>query len=146
MIDVKELKILNRKDCQCNKYEFTLKDVKSIEQLQDAHGFYGNLVKHYAPVLCPKCHNITVLLLKQAGQTWEIMNTAYIKEQEAKVEEIAPYINQDAPMQLTEATSEQTEITNNKENDSSNEFICPVCKKVCKSKIGLNAHMRTHQN
>jgi len=31
-----------------------------------------------------------------------------------------------------------------KEIDSEPKFICPVCAKVCKSKAGLKAHMRSH--
>lgn len=143
MIDVKELKILNRKDCSCNKYKFSLKDVKGIEKLVDAHGFYANLVKHYSKVVCPECHNETILLLKQMGQTWEIMNTATIKkEQGTKKGKNAPYNSKDANVQLTE----HAESKNKEENNSGNEFICPECKKVCKNKSGLIAHMRTHKN
>lgn len=25
------------------------------------------------------------------------------------------------------------------------EFVCDVCKKVCKNRLGLNAHRRTHK-
>ena len=124
MVDVKELKILNRKDCQCGMHEFSLKDVKGIEPLIDAHGFYGNLVKNYAAVQCPKCHNITVLLLKQVGQTWDIMNTAIIKN----------------------IQTEQTKNKNQTENKLIQEFICPKCQRTFKNKLGLNSHMRTHQN
>lgn len=145
MIDVKELKMLNQKDCRCGYYEFSLEDVKSVEQLQDTHGFYGNLVKHYSIVKCPECNRETVVLLKQVGQTWEIMNTAIVKEQEAEKEENASYTEQDAQMQLTENTPEATETANKEENNQSQEFICPECQKVCKNKIGLTAHMKTHQ-
>lgn len=30
--------------------------------------------------------------------------------------------------------------------ESKNEFVCPICGKVCKSKLGLAAHMRTHKD
>lgn len=160
MIDVKELKILNRTDCQCGTHEFTLKDVKSVEQLTDAHGFYGNLVKHYSKVICPICKKETILLLKQKGQTWEIMNTAVTNnndviefpnygdeednyaKQDANIEENASNEIQDADIH----TTEQSEAQNEEENNQSQEFICPECKKVCKNKSGLAAHMRTHQN
>ncbi len=145
MIDVKELEILNSTTCKCG-HEFTLKDIKSVEFLQDAHGFYGNLVKHYSKVICPECNNEIIVLLKQVGQTWKIMNTAIVKEQEAEKEENASYTEQDAQVQITENASEQTEIENKEENNQSQEFICPECKKVCKNKVGLTAHMKTHQN
>lgn len=152
MIDVKELRVLNQKDCRCGYYEFTLDDVRSVEQLQDAHGFYGNLVKHYATAICSECGKETILLLKQAGQTWEIMNTAISTNelvienpQDANIEKNASYTEQDAQVQLTENTSEQTETENKEEDNQVQEFICPECKKVCKNKIGLTAHMKTHQ-
>lgn len=149
MKDVKELKILNRKDCQCGTHEFTLADVKSVEQLQDAHGFYGNLVKHFSKVICPECKNETILLLKQIGQTWQIMNTAVTDDKDVIEfpnygDEEDNYIKQEATIE--ENTLGQPETKNNETNNQSQEFICPECKKVCKSKIGLSAHMRTHQN
>ena len=133
MIDVKDLNILNQKYCRCGYYEFSLSDVKSVEPLQDAHGFYGNLVKHYARVICTECGKEIILLLKQVGQTWGIMNSAISRN--------APNKTQDAAMLLTE----QTRIKNGEDKIQNNEFICPECKKICKSKIGLNAHMKTHQ-
>lgn len=145
MIDVKELEILNRTTCKCG-HEFTLKDIKSVEFLQDAHGFYGNLVKHYSKVICPKCNKEIIVLLKQVGQTWELMNTAIIKgKQDANNEENASYIEEEAQVQLIENNPERTEIENKEENNQSQEFICPECKKVCKNKVGLTAHMKTHQ-
>lgn len=141
MIDVKELRMLNQKDCRCGYHEFTLEDVRSVEQLADAHGFYGNLVKHYAKAICPECTKETILLLKQVGQTWEIMNTAVTKDItiiEAPKKEVQKTALQD--------TLKQTEIKNKEENNDNQEFICPECKKVCKNKSGLAAHMRTHQN
>lgn len=152
MIDVKELRILNQKDCRCGYHEFTLDDVKSVDLLKDSHGFYGNLVKHYSKVICPECGKETIALLKQVGQTWEIMNTAINaneivieNSQNANIEEDASYTEQDALVQLTENATEQTEIKNKKENNQSQEFICPECKKVCKNKVGLTAHMKIHQ-
>ena len=129
------LNILNLKDCRCANHKFILKDVRSVEPLEDAHGFYGNLVKHYAKVICPECKQETILLLKQLGQTWEIMNTAVTENM------IIPKIKPEA----LKTKKEQTRIENKPKEISNNEFICPECQKVCKSKIGLNAHMKTHQ-
>ena len=153
MIDVKELKILNQKGCRCDFYEFSLADVKSIEFLQDAHGFYGNLVKHYSKVICPECGKETIVLLKQLGQTWEIMNTAISANEivieksensESKSENVE--VSKQIIEKVIENTAEQTESQNEQENNSSEEYICPKCKKVCKNKCGLSAHMKTHQN
>ena len=145
MVDVKELRIINQKDCRCGYHEFTLEDVKGIEQLQDAHGFYGNLVKHYSKVICPECGKETILLLKQIGQTWEIMNTA-ISANEIVIDKPKTEMSKQIITKTIENAIEQAENKNEQKNNLSQEFICPVCKKVCKNKIGLNAHMRTHQN
>lgn len=130
MVDVKELQILNTTKCTCG-HQFTLKDFIKLEKLQDTHGFYANLVKHYSKSKCPNCKKEVILLLKQVGQTWEIMNTAITKN-----------------MNITENNKSTGETNSNlsKEKTTNQEFICPVCKKVCKSQIGLNSHIKTHQN
>lgn len=128
MIDVKEIHVLNTKKCSCG-YEFSLKDFTKLENLSDTHGFYANIVKHYTMAKCPVCHKETILLLKQKGQTWEVMNTAkFIDVTDTNVGNLK-----------STATIDLKEQTNLKQ-----EFICPVCKKVCKNKIGLNAHMKIH--
>ena len=143
MIDVKELKVLNQKDCRCGYHEFTLEDVRGIDILQDAHGFYGNLVKHYSKAICPECGKETILLLKQVGQTWEIMNTA-ISSNEIVIES---HKSDDQNVEEQEnKVTEQATIENKQENNSSEEFICSECGRVFKNKLGLNSHMRTHQN
>ena len=147
MIDVKEIRMLNQKGCRCGYHEFTLEDVRSVEQLADAHGFYGNLVKHYAKAICPECTKETILLLKQVGQTWEIMNTAVTKDViiiEAPKKEVQQMTSQVTSIKNT--VTKQPEIKNEEEKELNQEFICPECKKVCKNKSGLAAHMRTHQN
>lgn len=136
MVDVKELKILNKKECRCNNHIFTLSDIKSIEPLGDADGFYGNMVKNCAIVVCPNCKRKTILLLKQAGQTWEIMNTAITEIEEDK------HISK----KIVEKIVENVEIKNEQPKEESNENICPVCQRAFKNKSGLNSHMRTHQN
>jgi hypothetical protein len=30
-------------------------------------------------------------------------------------------------------------------SESKPDLVCPVCQKVCKNKLGLTSHMRTHQ-
>lgn len=130
MIDVKDLQILNKTKCNCG-HQFTLKDFIKLEKLQDTQGFYANLVKHYSKAICPNCKKEVILLLKQVGQTWEIMNTAVTSE-----------------MNITEknTSKEKTISSLDREKIQNKEFICPVCKKVCKSQIGLNSHIKTHQN
>lgn len=125
MIDVEEIKILNGIDCECGKHEFTLKDLKRLEQLTDTHGFYGNIVKYYSETICPECGRNVILLLKQRGQTWEIMNTA-VRNQVSE--------------------SDVTVVVSDEEKETSNKVCCPVCQQGFKSKAGLSSHMKIHEN
>lgn len=118
-----DFELKNSINCDCG-YGFKLSDIKELKTINE-HGFYGNLVKNYSYAKCPNCQKDVMLLLKQRGQTWEIINIATQKK-----------IN----------TIEQLQEQNKTENEENKEFICEVCKKVCKSQLGLNAHMKTHQN
>lgn len=122
-----ELEIRNTKKCDCG-HEFTLQDMTDLKRI-DEHGFYGNIVKHFSYTKCPKCHKDRLLLLKQAGQTWEIVSIAVSKTENQVQNNVGKAINE-----------------NNEENKNTLEFICSECKKVCKSQIGLNSHMKTHNN
>lgn len=123
-LDMQQLEIKNTTKCDCG-HEFTLQDMTELNRI-DKHGFYANVVKHFSNTKCPNCNKDTTLLLKQKGQTWEIVSLAFNKKAENTVEG-ATTKNEDISIQ-------------------SQEFICPVCEKVCKSQIGLNSHMKTHQN
>lgn len=142
MIDIKDIKVLNKLDCICGKHEFTLADLRGLEQLTDTNGFYGNLVKHYSMSKCPECGKEIILLLRQKGQTWEIMNTAELEQKATELlkEEVADTNVGD----LT--TTEQTTMDSDEEKTDSQEFICPECKREFKSKSGLALHMKKHQN
>lgn len=121
--NIKEYKVQNKKICNCG-YAFTLADIEGLLRINEP-GFYGNVVKHASRTKCPICKKETILLLKQKGQTWEIIDTA-IKE------------NINKPEGIISKDKEEKQISNN--------FVCPTCGKVCKNKIGLTAHMRTHNN
>jgi len=58
-----------------------------------------------------------ILFLKQKGQTWEIINIAI----------------------------DELKIDTATEKCQDKEFICPECGMSCKSKLGLNSHIRTHK-
>ena len=120
-MNFKEYTIQDTNKCKCG-YEFTLKDLIKLEKINE-HGFYANIVKNYSKVKCPECNNEALLLLKQKGQTWEIMGLAISKQ----------------------ISAETTQIENNEVIEENQEYICPECKKVCKSQIGLNAHIKSHQ-
>lgn len=125
----KEYDVKNTIGCDCG-YEFTLEDIQELSKINQS-GFYGNVVNHYSHAKCKNCGKEVLLFLKQAGQTWKIIDTA---EEHKKTTSITQIIEKE-PSRVIE-----------KENSSSNEFICEVCGKVCKSKIGLNSHIKTHQN
>ena len=125
-LNIEEYDIKNNVRCKCGR-DFDIHDITKLETLNQ-HGFYGGVVKNYSHAECPVCHRKAVLLLKQKGQTWEIINIAVPKA--VPEEEIKIY-----------KPKEQETL---KEEKTSNELECKVCGKVCKSKTGLIAHMRTH--
>lgn len=127
MFNSKDYEIKNTTRCECG-HEFTIKDFIELKRINEPR-FYANQVKHYSPTKCPTCNKETILLLKQVGQTYAVVDTAVLKQQ--------------AKAKNTVAESENKIET---KKETTQEFICPECKKVCKNQLGLNAHMRTHQN
>lgn len=123
-MDIKDFEVQNLTKCECG-HEFVIEDMADLKRLYEK-GFYSNVIKHCSITNCPNCNKETLLLLKQKGQTYEILDIAIRKENKVIVQEPRKAIEQ--------------EIT------TSDECICNVCGKVCKNQIGLNAHMRTHQN
>lgn len=120
--------------CTCG-HEFTLQDMKDLKRINQ-DGFYGNIVKHYSQTECPNCKKETILFLKQVGQTWKIIDIAnknVIETTRSSLENVKTIENN--PSQIIE-----------EEKNPSNEIICPICGKACKSQLGLNSHMKTHQN
>lgn len=120
--------------CTCG-HEFSLQDMKDLDRINQP-GFYGNIVKHYSKTKCPVCGKETILFLKQTGQTWKIIDIA------TKNEKVSNNIVQEIVKTVENKSSKVVE----EEKQNSNEFICEVCGKVCKSQIGLNSHLKTHQN
>lgn len=129
-LEGKEYDVKNQTICDCD-YEFTLKDIQELEKINQP-GFYGNVVNHYSHAKCRNCGKEVLLFLKQAGQTWKIIDTA---EEHKKVATAITQTVEKDPSNVIET-----------KNNSNNKFICEVCGKVCKNQLGLNSHMKTHQN
>ena len=129
-----EYEIKGTLTCTCG-HEFTLQDMKHLERINQP-AFYGNIVKHYSKIKCPVCRKETILFLKQVGQTWKIIDIA------TKNEKVSNNIVQEIVKTVENKSSKVVE----EEKQNSNKFICEVCGKVCKSQIGLNSHLKTHQN
>ena len=125
-MNLKDYEIKKTTTCECG-HDFNIKDFVKLNRINE-HGFYSNQVQHYSPAICPKCKKEVILLLKQKGQTYVVIDIATKKNENTK-----------------NIVTEPTSIIETK-NETSNEFICPQCKKVCKNQLGLNAHMRTHNN
>ena len=124
IIENKEYEIRSSTKCDCG-HEFEARELEELKRINQ-DGFYGNIVKHYGHATCPNCGKKYILLMKQQGQTYKVIDTASGKVSQTTVSK--PTANVEAK-------------TNN-----SNEFICPTCGKVCKSQIGLNSHLKTHNN
>lgn len=129
-LEGKEYDVKNQTNCDCG-YEFTLKDMQELEKINQP-GFYGNVVNHYSHTKCKNCGKEVLLFLKQSGQTWKIIDTA---EEHKKATTVSTQTVEKEPSKVID-----------EENNSSNEFICEICGRVCKGKLGYNAHKKAHQN
>lgn len=136
---LENMKIKNTTMCDCNR-EFVITDIQKLERVDDKN-FYSGVVKHYSKAICPECGKEVILLLKQVGQTYKVLNIAEIETIEEKAERMVDTII----TTIAETEKESTTIENKEVKTESNELICPVCQKECKSKSGMTAHMRTHE-
>ena len=68
------LKIRNTTKCDCGR-QFVITDIEKLQRIEDKH-FYSGVVKDYSKAHCPNCGKEVILLLKQAGQTYEVINVA----------------------------------------------------------------------
>lgn len=125
-MDLQDYKIKNSTKCDCG-YEFTIHDLTELKRIND-NKFYGGNIKHVSETHCPLCLRKTLLLLKQVGQTYKVIDIAQ-KDRVIKTE------NTD--------TTERTQISSETINDTNNELICPNCKRVFKTKQGLAVHSKT---
>ena len=120
-----EYKVKNSKKCDCG-YEFMINDISKLEKLLNSNIYSGN-VKHVSKVFCPNCKKETILLLKQDGQTYKLIDIAQKKENK------------------NSTPSEQSENNIKSDNVNNNEIICPECKKTFKNNSGLKLHMKVHE-
>ena len=144
-MDLQDYKIKNSTKCDCG-YEFTIRDLTDLKRVNDSK-FYGGNIKHVSETHCPECLRKTLLLLKQVGQTYKVIDIAQKDRSTVEVKKIS--INEDGikPTQETNvantSTLEQIQINSNEFNADSNEIMCPNCKRVFKSKQGLAVHSKT---
>ena len=76
-LEDKEYEIKSSTKCDCG-HEFEAKELKELKKINQP-GFYGNVVKHYSHATCPKCGKDVILLMKQVGQTYKVIDTASMK-------------------------------------------------------------------
>lgn len=122
-MDLQEYKIKNSIKCDCG-YEFTIRDMTELKRIND-NKFYGGNIKHISETHCPICLRETILLLKQVGQTYKVIDIAQKDKQ------------------IFKDNAEQMKVDSNESNTDSNERTCPNCKKVFKTKQGLAVHSKT---
>ena len=144
-MDLQDYKIKNSTKCDCG-YEFTIRDLTDLKRVNDSK-FYGGNIKHVSETHCPECLRKTLLLLKQVGQTYKVIDIAQKDRSTVEVKKIS--INEDGikPTQDTNvahtSTLEQIQINSNEFHADSTEIMCPNCKRVFKSKQGLAVHSKT---
>ena len=137
-MDLQDYKVENSTKCDCG-YEFTIKDMTELKRINDSK-FYGGNIKHVSETHCPLCLRKTLLLLKQVGQTYKVVDIAQKDRPVIKAKTIT--IDENAK-EIKNNDVEQTQINSNETNTSTNEFICQNCKRVFKSKQGLAIHAKT---
>lgn len=130
-MDLQNYKIKNSTTCDCG-YEFTIRDMTELKRI-DGNKFYGGNVKHVSETTCPLCLRKTLLLLKQVGQTYKVIDIAQKNRPIIETKTIV----------IDNEGVEQTQINSNEFNVANSEFICPNCKKVFKTKQGLAVHSKT---
>ena len=144
-MDLQDYKIKNSTKCDCG-YEFTIHDLTDLKRVSDSK-FYGGNIKHVSETHCPECLRKTLLLLKQVGQTYKVIDIAQKDRPIIEAKTIQIDENGVGQTQESEATnanvSEQIQIASNETNTANNEIICPNCKKVFKTKQGLAIHAKT---
>ena len=74
ILENEEYQTKSKITCDCG-YEFTAHDIEELRRINQS-GFYGNAVKHYSHAKCKKCGKDVILLLKQVGQTYKIIDIA----------------------------------------------------------------------
>lgn len=137
------LKIRNTTKCDCGR-QFVITDIEKLQKIEDRH-FYSGVVRHYSKAHCPGCGKEVILLLKQAGQTYDVLNVA--EEDKSSCENVIDDCkNSIKNVEGIENTQIETTIKNELDEIKNDEIICPECKKTFKSKSGLTNHMKTHQN
>ena len=137
-MNLQDYKIKNSTKCDCG-YEFTIRDMTEFKRIND-NKFYGGNIKHVSETHCPLCLRNTLLLLKQVGQTYKVIDIA--QKDRATIEAKTITVNENANV-ITDNSIEQTQISSNESNTESNECICPNCKRVFKTKQGLAVHAKT---
>lgn len=137
-MDLQDYKIKNSTTCDCG-YEFTIHNLTELKRINDSK-FYGGNIKHVSETHCPLCLRKTLLLLKQVGQTYKVVDIA--QKDRPVIEAKTITIGENAK-EIKNNDVEQTQIASNGTNTSTNEFICPNCKRVFKSKQGLAIHAKT---
>ena len=137
-MNLQDYKIKNSTKCDCG-YEFTIKDMTELKRINDSK-FYGGNIKHVSETHCPLCLRKMLLLLKQVGQTYKVIDIA--QKDRATIEAKTITVDENANV-ITDNNIEQTQKSSNESNTESNECICPNCKRVFKTKQGLAVHAKT---
>ena len=135
-MDINKYNVSDTNVCECG-HKFDIHEIDKLDTIINK-GFYSNIVRTCSLIKCAKCKRETVLLLRQRGQTWEILGIGTPKNAV-----IPKKVIEAAPRPKIEP-KKQTTIENKAEKITSNELICPICKKVCKNQLGFKAHMRSH--
>lgn len=116
---LENIKIKNSTLCDCGR-KFIINDIQKLERIDDKN-FYSGIVKHYSKTICPECGKEVVLLLKQVGQTYKVLNIAE-KSNELSAMNVE-MLNEIESININEDEEIEPTIKNEEEIIESNELI-----------------------
>ena len=127
-MDLRALKLRNRKTCDCG-HEFTNQDVRPPIIINKDYRYYGGRVECYTKAICPKCGQEVYLLLESYDNRYRVIDIGTDSK---------PIIFEE-PIQEVPKEESKEEMQEVKEET---QFKCEKCGREFKSKSGLASHSR----
>ena len=133
-MELRELKLKNRKTCDCG-HEFSNADIQPPIIINKDHKFYGGRVEYYVKSKCPKCGEEVYLLLEAYDNKYRVIDIGTEKAAKRGI----------TKEEYDEAIDKEMSENKNEEEIKEVQFKCEKCGREFKSKSGLASHSRKCQ-